>query len=243
MAAKKNSNPFSEGFKGSDVGAPELAKWEYPGIGYNASQGVFYVDEDQRDSITITPLAIRQCKETTDIDGTVFRYPIKTPRNQMKNPDDVTYRMQLACIVDGDIYAFGARSWTARASFLNPRGGQYRDANFSTGLWFQLEDYIKAMQKNHGVATTPLCWSLELQVGGEVTVGKGKNTSKSHPIIAAGNPEFVGADVVAANEKLYEEEDLAGWVQEWNKRTTESFEESVEAEPEVEEELPDGFEF
>jgi hypothetical protein len=243
MTKQKEVNPF-EGFAGSTVGAPETAKWEYPGIGYNASQGIFYVDEDQVESVTLVPLALRQCKEVTDEDGAVYRYPVKTPRNQMKNPEEVTYRLQIACIVDNDIYVFGARSWTARASFLNPRGGQYRDANFSTGLWYQLEDYIKAMQQNHGVATTPLCWSLELVTAPEITVGSGKNTSKSRPITVKGNPHFVGPVLVAQYEKIYQDEELAEWVAEWQqKRSKEAAAEFADEEPAVEEELPDGFAF
>jgi len=240
---KKNDNPF-EGFTGSTIGAPETAKWEYPGIGYNASQGIFYIDEDQAESVVLVPLALRQCKETTDDDGTVYRYPVKTPRNQMKNPDDVTYRLQLACIVNGDIYVFGARSWTARASFLNPRGGQYHDANFSTGLWYQLEDWIKAVQAKHNVATTPLCWQIKLVTAPEITVGSGKNTSKSRPITVKGIPEFVGKDLVAQYEKIYQDEDLAGWVAEWQqKRSKEAAAAIEDAEPVVEEELPPGFAF
>lgn len=234
-------NPFGD-FGGTEVGAAEGAKWEFPGIGYNASSGIFYVDEDQVETLAIVPLAIRQCKEAEDINGTIHRYPVKTPRNKMIASDDVTNRLQVACVVNGVLYAFGARSWTARASFLNPRGGQWRDDKFGTGIWYLLEDWIKQQKELHAVNTTPLCWSLDLIVGTETTVGTGKNTSKSHPIVLAAAPKFVGKEAVAFHEAMYVENDLDGWIKEWAKISTETVEE-VEPETVEEEEMPDGFAF
>lgn len=240
---KTNDNPFGD-FSGTEVGAAEKALYEFPGIGYNASSGIFYVDEDQRSDLTVTMLAIRQCKEAEDMSGTIHRYPIKTPRNKMIASDDITSRLQVACVVDGVLYAFGARSWTARASFLNPRGGQWRDEKFGTGVWYVLEDWIKQQKDLHGVGTTPLCWSVELKVGEKITVGTGKNTSQSKPIVLASAPKFVGKEAVAEYEALYVENDLEGWIKEWSKVSTEVFEEAEEeAAAVVEEEMPDGFAF
>ena len=241
---KKNDNPFGD-FAGTAVGEPEVKKWEYPPIGYNATKGILYVNEDQVDKLTLVPLAVRQCKETKNANGTIHRYPVNMPKNKMINPDDVTYRLQVACVVNGDIFVFGARSWTARASWLNPRGGQYRDDKFPTGIWYQLEDWCKEQKAKHGVSTTPLCWELSLKVGNGITVGTGKNTSNSKPIVLAAAPVFVGRKRVAEYEAMYTDEDLAGWVSEWKKTTTETaVADEIDAEPPTGfDELPEGIPF
>ncbi len=232
---KKNSNPFGD-FEGTTTGEAEQVKWEFPGIGYNASNGIFYVNEDQVDTLTLVPLALRQCKEVEDINGSTHRYPVNMPRSKMVE-GDVTYRVQVACIQNDEIFVFGARSWTARASWLNPRGGQWRDDKFETGLWYMLQDFIKEQATKHNVSTTPLCWELSLLVGKEITVGSGKNTSKSKPIVLSDAPAFVGRERVEKYATLYEDEDLTGWVAEWKKRSVEAVE--PEPEPIVEESLDD----
>lgn len=236
-----NKNPFGN-FGGTSVGEAEQVKWEYPGVGYNASSGIFYVGEDQTDNLTIVPLAMRQCKEAEDINGTIHRYPVNMPKAKMIAADEVTYRLQVVGIVNGELHVFGARSWTARASWLNPRSGQWRDDKFDTGIWYKLDDWMKAKKAEHGVSTTPLCWELSLKVGAGVTVGTGKNTAQSKPVIMASEPVFVGAERVAEYEALYVNEDLAGWVAEWKKTTTET---AVADEPAVIEsdELPEGIPF
>lgn len=241
MTKKNSDNPFGD-FSGTAVGEAEQVKWEYPGIGYNASQGIFYVNEDQVTGLTLVPLALRQCKEVEDSNGVIHRYPVNMAKAKMIT-GDVTYRLQVACIVDDQIFVFGARSWTARASWLNPRGGQWRDDKFNTGIWYQLDDWIKEQKSKHGIPTTPLCWQLKLETGKEQTVGTGKNTSKSTAIQLAGEPVFVGPELVARYEELYREEDLSGWVAEWKKTTTE--EAAVEDEPVAvdEDELPEGIPF
>lgn len=241
MSKNNDSNPFGN-FKGTAVGEAEQEKWNYPGIGYNASQGVFYVNEDQVDGLALVPLALRQCKEVEDINGVTHRYPVNMAKAKMIS-GDVTYRVQIACIVSDEIHVFGARSWTARASWLNPRSGQWRDDKFDTGIWYLLDDWIKEQKSKHGIPTTPLCWRLELALGKELTVGTGKNTSKSTPIQLAGDPVFVGPELVKQYEELYQEEDLAGWISEWKKTTTE--ESATEDEPVTidENELPEGIPF
>lgn len=238
---KQTDNPFGN-FSGTAVGEAEQSKWEYPGIGYNASQGIFYVNEDQVAGLTLVPLAMRQCKEVEDINGVIHRYPVNHPKAKMVAGDDITYRLQVACIVSDEIFVFGARSWTARASWLNPRSGQWRDEKFATGIWYALDDFIREMKSKHGVATTPLCWQLALKVGEQITVGTGKNTSKSHPIAVVGVPEFIGPERVKQYEALYQDEDLAGWQMEWKKISTEAAaaEEPVEV---ADIDLPEGMPF
>lgn len=241
MTKKQQESVFGN-FSGTAVGESEVDKWSYPGIGYNASGGIFYVNETQVDKLTLTPLALRQSKEVTDFQGIIHRYPVKTPKAQMVTSDDVTYRLQVACIVDGEIFIFGARSWTARASWLNPRSGQWCDDSFETGIWFQLEDWIKEMKSKHGVNTTPLCWEINIGLAGKITVGRGKNTSDGIPFNLYGSPTFVGKEQVAKNEALYLDEDLTGWVNEWKKTSTETA--VVEDEPAVyEEPLPEDIPF
>lgn len=235
-----NNNVFGN-FGGTAVGEPEVDRWQYPTLGYNASEGIFYVDEDKVVTLTLVPLALRQCKEMADLSGVIHRYPVKTPKSQMVD-GDLTNRLQVVCIHDGELHVFGARSWTARASWLNPRGGQWRDDNFETGVWYQLEDYIKEMKSKHGVATTPLCWEITLSASGkQITVGTGRNTSKSHPITMEGVPVFVGPERVAEYEDLFISEDLTAWVNEWKKLTTETA--AVEDVQPIEEDLPDGIPF
>lgn len=240
MTKKNSNNPFGD-FSGTAVGEAEQVKWEFPGIGYNASQGIFYVNEDQVTGLTLVPLALRQCKEVEDINGVIHRYPVNMAKAKMIT-GDVTYRLQVACIVDDQIFVFGARSWTARASWLNPRGGQWRDDKFDTGIWYQLDDWIKEQKTKHGIPTTPLCWRLELETGKTQTVGTGKNTSKSTAIQMSGEPVFVGPELVKQYEELYIEEDLAGWGAEWKKTSTEEVaaEEPVSIE---DDELPEGMPF
>lgn len=237
-----NKNPFGD-FTGTAVGEAEQVKWEFPGMGYNASQGIIYVNEDQVNSMSIVPLALRQCKEVEDVNGVTHRYPVNMPKAKIVS-GDVTYRLQIACVYNEQIFVFGARSWTARASWLNPRGGQWRDEKFATGIWYQLDDWIKEQKAKHGVSTTPLCWQLEIAPGAEVTVGTGKNTAKSKPLQMQSEPVFVGAEKVAEYEELYTSEDLSGWIEEWRKVTTEAA--AVEDnEPPVSqfEDLPEGIPF
>jgi hypothetical protein len=217
---KKNDNVFGS-FTGTAVGEAEVGKWEYAGIGYNASDGIFYVNEEKVGGLRLVPLALRQCKEVTDSFGAIHRYPVKTPKSQMIASDEVVYRLQVACVQDNEIFVFGARSWTARASWLNPRTGQWRDENFETGIWFLLEDHIKEMKSKHGVSTTPLCWEISLTTGKPLTVGTGRNTSKATPIVMDGLPAFVGPERVSEYEELFVSEDLSGWIAEWKKLATE----------------------
>lgn len=233
MTNKKAVSEFDD-FEGLDVGMPEEARWQYPTIGYNATNGVFYLGDDQVEKIeAITLLAMRQCKEVEDVSGVIHRYPLLTRKTDMVD-GDFTSRLQVICMVGGELYIFGARSWTARAAFANPAGGPYSDANFQQGLWYQLLDHIKEVQKRVGKTAPPLCWEFDLAVAERsVTVGVGKNTSKSRPFEKVGDFRFVGADRARANAALYDSEALAEWVLEWGKRATEQPSEAEEDAPDT----------
>lgn len=221
MTNKKSVNEF-DGFEGLDTGMPEEARWQYATIGYNATNGIFYLGDEQVEKIeAITLLAMRQCKDVVDTDGVIHRYPLLTRKVDMVE-GDFTSRLQAICMVGGELYIFGARSWTARAAFANPAGGPYSDANFQQGLWYQLMDHVKEVQKSAGKTAPPLCWEFDLAVAERtVTVGTGRNTSQSRPFEKVGPFRFVGADRARANAALYDSEALAEWVLEWGKRTTE----------------------
>ena len=207
-----------DGFGGVTAGAQAEERWQYPGVGYNATNGVFYIGEDEAKTIDIIPFAMRQCKEVEDINGVTHRYPIKTRKTDMAEGDMKT-RLQVVGLVNGELHVFGARSWTARAAWANPLGGPYHDARFEGGLWPRLAAHIKEVKAGRGVQTAPLCYKLTLAVGEAVdlsSVANARQKSKAHPIIATA-VTFVGADQAAANARLYTDEALDEWIAEWNK--------------------------
>jgi hypothetical protein len=207
-----------EGLKETTVGIDEGGKWEYEGLGYNASTGVFYVGEEQVQAVEIIPFALRQCKEVLDGFGVTHRYPVRTAKAKMVE-GDITYRLQLICQHNGDLYTFGGRAYTTRASFVNPEKGQWRSDKIPTGIWVELMNHIKAIKAENGAQTAPCAWSMTLKSGKEFTAGTGKNTSKARPIVLDGKFEFIGAVEANANAELYETEDLEGWRVEWEKKT------------------------
>ena len=207
-----------DGFTGVTAGAQAEERWQYPGVGYNATNGVFYIGEEEAKTIDIIPFAMRQCKEVEDADGVTHRYPIKTRRIDMAEGDMKT-RLQVVGLVNGELHVFGARSWTARAAWANPLGGPYHDARFEGGLWPRLAAHIKEVKAGRGVQTAPLCYKLTLAVGEGVDLSSAANArqkSKAYPIIATA-VTFVGAEQAAANARLYTDEALDEWIAEWNK--------------------------
>ena len=207
-----------EGFTGVTAGAQAEERWNYPGVGYNATNGIFYIGEDEAKTIDIIPFAMRQCKEVEDANGVTHRYPIKTRRIDMAEGDMKT-RLQVVGLVNGELHVFGARSWTARAAWANPLGGPYHDARFEGGLWPRLAAHIKEVKAARGVQTAPLCYRLTLAVGEAVDLSSAANArqkSKAYPIIATA-VTFVGAEQAAANARLYTDEALDEWIAEWNK--------------------------
>jgi len=203
-----------KGLNQQQTGIDESTKWEYEGIGYNASDGVFYVGEAREKTLSIIPFAMRQCKEVEDINGIVHRYPIKTAKKQMAE-GDTTYRLQLVCQHEGELYTFGARAYTTRASFVNPAKGQWNNENIPMGIWHQLMDQISVIKAKHEAITSPCHWEMSLQVGKQYTAGTGKNTSSAKPIVLDGVFKFIGVDAANANTELYLSEDLDAWVNEW----------------------------
>ena len=217
MAFEINDTGMDD-FTGVTAGAQAEERWQYPGVGYNATNGVFYIGEEEAKTIDIIPFAMRQCKEVEDINGVTHRYPIKTRRIDMAE-GDVKTRLQVVGLVNGELHVFGARSWTARAAWANPLGGPYHDARFEGGLWPRLAAHIKEVKAGRGVQTAPLCYKLTLAVGEGVDLSSAANArqkSKAYPIIATA-VTFVGAEQAAANAKLYADEALDEWIAEWNK--------------------------
>ena len=207
-----------EGFGGVTAGMQTEERWQYPGVGYNAQTGTFYIGEDEAATLEIVPFAIRQCKEVVDAYGVIHRYPIKTRRTDMAEGDMKT-RLQVVGLINGVLHVFGSRSWTARAAWVNPLNGAYHDANFEGGLWPRLASYIKEVRVRRGIVTAPLCYRLSLAVGDAINVASAANAkqkSKTYPIKAAAIA-FVGAETATANARLYVEEAIDEWVAEWNK--------------------------
>ncbi len=205
-------------YQGSTAGAAQEERWQYEGIGYNATDGIFYVGKQEAKTLEFVPFALRQCKEVTDGAGIVHRYPIKTRRLDMAEGDVVT-RVQVVGLVGDELHIFGARSWTARAAWLNPRGGQWHDERFSVGIWYRLQDHIKQVKAEKGVTTAPLCYRLRLSAGAPVDLASAANAkqkSKGCPIVAE-SLAFVGPDAARRNEQLYIDELLDEWAAEWNK--------------------------
>lgn len=217
MAIEIDDNGL-EGFGGVTAGAQTEERWQYPGIGYNATNGIFYIGEEEAKTLDFIPFAMRQCKEVVDADGVTRRFPIKTRRADMPE-GDVKTRLQVVGLVNGELHIFGARSWTARAAWANPLGGPYHDDRFEGGLWNRLAAHIKEVKAQKGIATAPLCYRLSLAVGQEMDLsaaGNARQKAKSYPITATA-VTFVGAEQAAANSRLYAEEALDEWVAEWSR--------------------------
>ena len=206
-------------YTGATAGQAQEERWQYEGIGYNASDGIFYIGKEESKTLEFVPFAIRQCKEVLDAAGVVHRYPIKQRRTEMAE-GDVTNRVQVVGLVDGELHIFGARSWTARAAWLNPRGGQWFDDRFEVGIWYRLQDYIKEVKVTQGKTTAPFCYRLKLAAGEPIELSSAANTkqrAKGCPIVAE-SLAFVGADAARQNEQLFVDELLDEWVKEWSKQ-------------------------
>lgn len=210
------NSSFGE-YRGTTVGMAQESRWQYPVIGYNATAGIFYVGEDEAKELAFTPFALRQCKEVTDTSGRVHRYPIRQRKTEMVE-GDMTTRVQVVGLVGDELYVFGARSWTARAAWLNPRSGQWHDPRFEVGIWYRLDDYIKQVKVEKGIATAPLCYRLKLVAGDAIELSSAANSkqrAKGCPIKAL-SLAFVGAEAAQRNEQLYIDEALDEWIAEWN---------------------------
>ncbi len=199
-----------------DEFAMETGQWEYPTIGYNATDGVFYVGDEQATELDITILAVRRCKEVTDSAGVVWRYHPYVKRHLMKE-GDVNQRLQAVVLVNNKPHLFGAKSWTARALFDNAPDGRYHDPNYQPGLWQVLVDWIKRVKAERGVATSPYCWRISLKTGKPFSNPQDRRR-KIVPIAYEGPPfVFVGKEQASANKELIEVENLKAWQDEWHK--------------------------
>ena len=215
----KIDNSNFENFDGVTAGMQQEERWQYPGAGYNATNGVFYIGEEEASVLEIVPFAMRQCKEVTDANGVTHRYPIKTKRIDMAE-GDITNRLQVVGMIGDELHIFGARSWTARAAWANPLGGPYHDGRFEGGIWPRLLNHIKETKTNTGKATAPLCWKVRLVVGNEIDLASAANPkqkAKGRPIVAE-SMAFVGAEKADEYQRLYVEEAIDEWVAEWNKQ-------------------------
>jgi hypothetical protein len=216
----KNDNGYGD-FEGTEVGMPLEEKWAYPPIGYNSRDGAFYIGEAQQPTIDdMVLLAMRQCKEVdSELDGSIHRYPIRTRKSDMIAPD-AKPRWQGIVYVNDELHVFGARSWTARAAFMNPGGGPYSDDKFEQGLWHALNIHVKNKGVESGKQMPPLCWQFSIAAEENViTVGSGKNTSQAHRIKQTAEFTFVGSELANKLLELYQAEDIDGWVAEWGKRS------------------------
>ena len=205
-------------YTGSTAGQAQEERWVYEGIGYNASDGIFYIGKQEAKTLEFVPFALRQCKEVTDAAGIVHRYPIKTRRLDMAEGDQVT-RLQVVGVVNDELHIFGARSWTARAAWANPLGGPYHDDRFEGGIWPRLMNHIKEVKTAKGLITAPLCYKLRLTVGAAIDLSSAANAkqkSRGCPIIAE-SLAFVGAEKAAEYQRLYTDEAIDEWAAEWNK--------------------------
>jgi hypothetical protein len=205
-------------YTGATTGQAQEERWQYEGIGYNATDGIFYVGKQEAKTLEFVPFALRQCKEVTDAGGMTHRYPIKTRRAEMVE-GDIVNRVQVVGLVDGVLHIFGARSWTARAAWLNPRSGEWHDDRFAVGIWYRLQDYIKQVKAEKGMTTAPFCYRLKLAAGQSIELSSAANSkqkSRGCPILAE-SLAFVGAAAARANEQLYIDEMINEWAAEWTK--------------------------
>lgn len=222
MADFNDFDDFGD-YQGTTVGAAVVEQWNYPAFGYNATKGVFMIGQQEVvKELFFIPFALRQRKsiidpktENDEKPVTLGYYHYKTPGREMV-PGKLRQHMQVVGLLNGQLYIFGAKSWTGRAAWTNP-AGSHRDDQFQTGLWPRLETYIANVKAKKNIDTTPLCYELHLGVGESMEV-KQKNTNKStmtHPIVCH-SVRFVGKEQADANSELYQREKLDEWVALWH---------------------------
>jgi hypothetical protein len=193
----------------------ETGGWEYPTIGYNTTDGVFYVGDDEAKELEMVVLAVRRCKEVEDANEVIWRYGPYVKKVNMKQ-GKMKQRLQAVVVINDKLHIFGARSWTARALFDNDADGQYHDRNYQAGLWGELKKFIKKVKAERGVDTSPYCWRIKLATGAAFQNPMDKKR-KITPITYEGPPfTFVGKVKAAEYKSLLESEDLKGWADEWH---------------------------
>jgi len=192
----------------------EQSRWDYPSIGYNSVDGIFYVGEDHLSELEIIPIALRQCKEVTTPAGTIHRYRVFAKKHEMAE-GSISQRVQALVWVNGEIHVFGSRSWTARALWTNPLNGRFVDEKYQAGLWPKLVEFIKQVKAGKGVATSPYCWRVKLTTG--KAFKNPMDTKRMITPVVYGEFEFVGKELAHQLKGLYETEAIAEWGAEWEK--------------------------
>ena len=206
------TNEF-EGF--NDEGFVQDGANDYPTIGYNSSDGIFYVGDDQRKEITnMRVLAVRKCKRIADGNGVTHQYSLFTKKSEMAT-GEFSQHIQAVVEIDNDLYLFGANSVTARAFFTNPdKMNKWHMPVYPVGFEAVIQETIKAVKAAHGVNTTNYCYSVDLSAGKSVQVSENYKT-KACPIIFT-DPKFIGKDEAYRLKGVVESENLAAWCEEWN---------------------------
>jgi len=213
-----------EGFTGVEVGAEEGRRFVFPGIGYKAQDGKFFIDQEPGDRLVFTPLAMRQCKTVLTADGVLHRYPIYTRKVDMVAGVEERTRMQVLMVVAGSVYIFGSYRWTPRALFLNPMEGMpHHDPDYPGGIWPRLTAHIREMKKTRGIALAPLCYRLTLVAGNPFTKTSKANPRNASTVYPATVSEVVilSPEEIRDNEALYRDLEVTEWVKEWGVAGTE----------------------
>lgn len=195
---------------------PNELKWNYPSIGYNASQGILYLGDDTPKEFTCQILNIRQCKEVnvgTKTEPRWRRYHPYAKKENMVSGVDVQQRLQAIVTIDEELHVFGAKSWTARGLFANAQNGRWMDENLMPGLWKHLLDTCDNVKKQYGKSIAPSSISVTIKVG-----KKFKNEKSGGDLyrLEWSDIEYAGEETMLANDQLFKDEDLAGWAKEWH---------------------------
>ena len=71
-------------YTGSTAGQAQEERWVYEGIGYNATDGIFYIGKQEAKTLEFVPFALRQCKE---VEKTLFRpRPDRVRKQDRRSP-------------------------------------------------------------------------------------------------------------------------------------------------------------
>lgn len=258
MTSKQKKNDF-EGFAGTENPLEQEEKWQYPSMGYSNKMRKFFVDDDKLDSVALTILAYRQCKEfgEKDNEGNFIphqRCNIYTKRSalDLSQSPDVRYRLQLLVFVFGEYRVFGINSATGINSFIPSNNAKYNPPGIGAGIMPRLKEYNIAKKAEHELNFTNYCWKLNLNLGETFQAGSGRNTSDACAVLIDGEPEFVGNDLVVQHANFLVDDDIQGWINEWQSKTDtnvslepheQAYTDSSDVDTETEEALPADFAF
>ena len=197
--------------------APQKAKWQFTGLGYNSKDGKFYLRDEQVSQLKdIVLFAIRQWKEVKTQAGT-YVYSLWTKATDMV-PGDIEYKIQALLLIDGEFFVLGGKAYNVRASLTNPQTGTYHNNLYNVGIWTQLVDHIDHVKSATGKTTSAFCWqfdigaqgsSIRLHAGGDE---KSKEYSEAYPFTVVSKFSFVGADRANEYKEMWDEQDVQGWI-------------------------------